>query len=368
MIKSNKVSSRIQKLRRILQEQSIDALLVSHPKQIVYLSKYNGFSDTERDAYIIVTKQNQYLFTNPLYETAVKQQVSDFQIISSSYEHPFKKSLHSLFFKNKVKTVGFDETNLSVKEFQNIQFPKVDYIPVPFSDMRIQKSSEEIDRIQKACDLTDKAFSYIIKHITSGITEKQLATELEFFIKKNNAELSFPTIVAFGENAATPHHHTGETKLKNRDLILIDFGVRLNDYCSDMTRTFFVGKPTNEQRKAYDVVLDSQRKAIDYMNQELRIKNHAKARNVDEVSRKYICTQGYPSIPHSLGHGIGLEVHEAPSLSPHSDYLLTNGMAFSIEPGIYIPNKFGIRIEDLYAIKNNTLIRLTNSVSDLISL
>lgn len=349
--------------KEILSKNRIDALLISSPQNISYLSHYYGFSDNERDAYILATQKNVYLLTNPLYENAI-QSLSAFTPIISNSEHPFKKNLKDILTKEHIQTLGFEDSNLTVAEFQNMQFEKVSYYPVSLSHLRIKKTNVEIAAIQKACDLTDNAFIYIRSApVSSDMTERELARKLELYIRKNGADLSFPTIVAFGKNAATPHHHTGDTKLGKHNLILIDFGVKLNNYCSDMTRTFFISPPTAEQQSAYDTVRTSQKKAIEFIEKQLAEKKEIRAKDVDRVAREYIVSQNYPSIPHSLGHGIGLEVHEAPSLSPLSKDTLTNGMVFSIEPGIYLPHKLGIRIEDLFTIKEDKLIRLTKSPS-----
>ncbi|HSA83841.1 MAG TPA: M24 family metallopeptidase, partial [Patescibacteria group bacterium] len=247
------------------------------------------------------------------------------------------------------------------------------------ASLRITKTPEEIAKIKKACEIGDKAFSYILEQIKPEMTELQIAALLEIFIKTHGAEISFPSIVAFEENAAIPHHKTGNKKLKINNLILIDFGVKYNNYCSDMTRTIFFGKPKNEQKQAYETVLKAQQNAIQYYTREIKRTKNVTASQLDKVAREHIISQGYPSIPHSLGHGIGLQVHEAPRLSPTSKETLAEGMVFSIEPGIYLPALpvrqaggrqvspgFGIRIEDLFAIQNNKLIQLTKSQQKLL--
>jgi Xaa-Pro aminopeptidase len=181
------------------------------------------------------------------------------------------------------------------------------------------------------------------------------------FIKQHHAELSFNTIVAFAENGAYIHHKTGDKKLTANSPILIDFGVRFSNYCSDMSRTFFFGKATNEQKDAYQTVLASQEKAIEFIQKKLDKKEAINLSDVDLIARDYMIKKNYDSLPHALGHGIGLEVHESPRLSPASDDIINEGMVFSIEPGIYRLNKFGIRIEDIFAIEENKLVQLTNS-------
>jgi len=187
------------------------------------------------------------------------------------------------------------------------------------------------------------------------------------------AVVSFPPIVAFGKNSSIPHHQTGDSILgpesssgREGQIILLDFGVKYDDYCSDMTRTVFFGKPSKEQQKIYETVLSAQQKAVDYINKTLKSGKKIWASKVDIAARDYIISKGFPTIPHSLGHGIGLEVHEHPSLSPKSKEDLKSGMVFSIEPGIYIPNLGGVRIEDLFVLENQQLRALTGSSKALI--
>lgn len=150
--------------------------------------------------------------------------------------------------------------------------------------------------------------------------------------------------------------------------VLLDFGIKVDNYCSDMTRTIFYGKASNKQKKIYQTVLEAQTKAADFLNQQIKSKKKVIGKEVDQVARDYIISQGFPAIPHGLGHGIGLEVHEAPRLSPKSDDEITEGMVFSIEPGIYIPGYGGVRIEDLYVVEKSGLRQLTGSSKDIIEL
>jgi len=363
---------KVLKVRHFLQRNHIDAVLISSVPNIIYLTSYSGFSYQERDAYILITKYEQYLFTNPLYFEEVKIVVKDFQIYEINKKNPFTKLFARLIKDNNIQILGIESDDLTLKEYQDLQkVIKTNLKPLSLSSLRIYKTQEEIRSIQKACDIGDKSFSFILHYIKPGITEKDVAFELETFIRKNGGEPAFPTIVAFGSNSAIPHHKTNTTLLQNNDIILIDFGVRINNYCSDMTRTFFMGKPTQEQNIAYNIVLEAQKKAIELLHHKLVYDTQRKyitAASLDKIVREYILSQGYPSIPHSLGHGIGIQVHEPPALSPTSKDKLTDGMVFSIEPGIYLPGRFGIRIEDIFAIQNSELTKLTNSSSSLIQI
>lgn len=358
--------TRIQNIKQNLQKESIDAILVAGIANITYLTGYANFSKEEREAYLLITKDEQYIITDARYSQAVKKQVPHFQLFERGHNNPTDKLFKGL--KNKINVLGIEEDVLTVAEHKLLKkhFKKTKHIDI--KKHRVIKRSEEIKKIEQAAKLGDKAFKYILKKFKPGITEKELAFELEIYIKKSGAEVSFPSIVAFGKNSSVPHHQTGQTILSNQpgQFILLDFGVKIENYCSDMTRTVLFGKPTEEQAKIYETVLEAQQKAIDFTNSLLKKGKILKAIAVDKVARDYIVSRGYPTIPHSLGHGIGLEVHEHPFLSPKSKEVLEQGMIFSIEPGIYLEDLGGVRIEDLYVVEKNNLRGLTSSAKKLL--
>ena len=359
------MENRLKKLRKLFLKHDLDAILVSSVSNIVYLTNYAGFSTHEREAYLLLTKVHNFIFTDGRYTEAVLKHVPHFIVREITSESPFSSLLKKLVAEHSIQNIGFENDDISVKEFTSLKKIHKKLSPLSLRDLRMIKSQDEIQYIKKACEIGDKAFAYIVKQIKRDITEKQLAFELEIFIKKQGADLSFPSIVAFGANAAIPHHQTSDQKLKANNFVLLDFGVRFENYCSDMTRTVFFGKPTGKQKNMYQTVLEAQKQAVNLLNTKYLILNTSrksiKASDVDSAARQYIIDSGFSSIPHSLGHGIGIEVHEAPSLSPRSKHTLKNGMVFSIEPGIYIPGFGGVRIENLFAIQNNKLTQLTNA-------
>lgn len=352
--------------------RKFDAVLISSIPNIIYLTKYSGFSKEEREAFLFVTSTKQYILTDGRYTHAVKKLIPDFQLIEISGKNSLEKIFKNLISKHKIKRLGFEGNNLSFLEHKTFKKYFNNLYHLSLSDLRVIKTPEEISKIEKACKLGDKTFDYILKKIKLGISEKEVANEIEFFIKKNGADLSFPPIVAFGINSAIPHHQTSDKRLATSDkLVLLDFGVKLNNYCSDMTRTVFFGKPTAEQKKMYQTVLAAQKKSVDY----LTTSDVRQASFADKAARDYIVSKGYKTIPHSVGHGIGIEVHEAPHLSPRSKDILKDGMVFSIEPGIYLPNFGGVRIEDLVVLEKSGLPRrkagprlLTHSPKQVIEL
>ena len=353
---------RVKKLKEQIAKENLDAVLVSSVSNIEYLTGYSNFSIMEREAYIFIGKNFGYIITDGRYSEAIRTQVSHLKL----FERGHTKKTADLFKKHKreIKNLGVEEDELTVSEHKELKkhFKNIKHFDV--DSLRSIKTQEEINTIKKACEIGDLAFNFILKKIQSGITEKEIAQELENFIKEKGAIISFPSIVAFGKNSSVPHHQTGDKRLTINDkLILLDFGVKINGYCSDMTRTIFFGQVTLKHKKMCDIVLEAQKKAIQFINSGKNIK----AKDVDKVAREYIKSKGFPDIPHSLGHGIGLEVHEHPSLSPKSKDILKEGMVFSIEPGIYIPDFGGVRIEDLFVLEKGVLRQITNSSKELFS-
>lgn len=229
--------------------------------------------------------------------------------------------------------------------------------------MRGIKTQIEVLRIKKACELGDRTFSHIIKKIKEGVSEKELAHEIVRFIRLNNAHLSFRPIVSFGKNSFEIHHKPTDLRLrKNHGFLMIDMGIKLNGYCSDMTRTVFFGKATKKQKKLYFAVLKAQKRSIDF------VKVNCKAFDIDRVAREYIAKQKFPDIPHSVGHGIGKRVHEGFRISQKSKTIIKNGMVFTIEPGIYIKDFGGVRIEDTFYLNSGKLYQLTKSPKNLVAL
>jgi Xaa-Pro aminopeptidase len=341
--------TRIQKIKKLL-GKNFDALLISSAPNIIYLTDFTGFSENEREAYLLVTKRGNYIFTDGRYFEVVRK-IKAFQLVKISANKSFEQSLKEIIAKEKIKKLAVDEDNIKVIELIRIKrATKICSDDSLIEGLRTIKDETEIDNVKKACKLGDQTFRYILSQIKIGITEKSLAQKIEIFILNHGAQISFRPIVAFGENSSSPHHVSSEKKLRKNEIVLLDFGVKINNYCSDMTRTVFFGKANNEQKKIYRIVSESQTKAIELLK--LSIKNHKLITgfDLDKTARSYIESEDYPSIPHSLGHGIGLDVHEKPSLSSKSKDILTNGMIFSVEPGIYIPGFGGIRIEDLVLV------------------
>jgi len=233
----------------------------------------------------------------------------------------------------------------------------------------MKKGSLEIDSIKKACKITDKTFKYILPYLVEGVTEKQIVKRINKHIRKHSEGIAFRTITAFGENSAQVHHQTPTNrKLKIGDIIMLDFGSRINSLCSDMTRTLFLGKASRKQKDLYNDVLKAQRQAINFLESSIINHKSIKAFDADKIARDYLNSKKYPPMPHSLGHGIGRKVHSGLRLSPKSKSYLKPGMIFSVEPGIYIKDFGGIRIEDTVLLTEKGIETLTKSIKELIEL
>lgn len=373
------MDNRLSHVKNLIVKNNLGAVLVSSISNITYLTGFSNFSKDEREAFLLIVAQPQglthktpgvtgYILTDGRYSEAVRKQVKDFELIEISSELSLEKALKNLAKKYNIKKLGFEGHNISFLEHKKLSkyFNNIYYLSI--SNLRSVKTPDEISKIDKACALGDKTFKYILKKIKAGVSEKEIAFEIEFFIKKQGTDISFPSIVAFGKNSSVPHHVPTNNHLTNNQIVLLDFGVKLNNYCSDMTRTVFFGKATGEQKKMYETVLEAQQKAIELLNTKYKIQNTLKASEVDRIARDYIISKGYKTIPHNLGHGIGLEVHESPRLSPLSKDILKENMVFSIEPGIYIPGFGGIRIEDLVVLEKSGPRLLTSSPKRIIEL
>ena len=342
--------------------------MISSISNIIYLTNYSGFSRDERETYLFITKNQQYVLTDARYSEDVKKLILDFKLIEISSKLSATEALKKLKLKHSIKKLGIEENDLKVNEYKTLKkcFEEMGNFN-GIKTLRVIKSKNEILKIENACQLGDKTFAYILNRIKFGVSEKEIANEIEFFIKKQGDDISFSPIVAFGKNSAVPHHVPTNNQLTNNQIVLLDFGVKLNNYCSDMTRTVFFGSANAEFKKMYETVLHAQSRAIEILNTKYLIPN-TKASVIDNAARDYIVSKGYPSIPHSLGHGIGIDVHEAPHISPNSKDILKQGMVFSIEPGIYLPNFGGVRIEDLVVLEKKGVRLLTHSPKNLIEI
>jgi len=342
-----------------------DAILLTSYYSRLY---YSSFSSSA--GYVLITKENTYLIVDFRYYEMAKNNKQKKYILLKN-KNTIDETLINIINDLKINTLGFEENHLTVTNYEKLKTlfktKKINLKLIKASKTiakdRAIKTDEEITLIKKAQAITDKAFNYILGEIKPGITEKQIEYLLNQFITSNGAKTSFETIAISGKNTSLPHGKSSNKKLKSGEFLLIDYGACYNNYCSDMTRTVALGKPDDEMKKIYEIVLEANKRAINNIHKDQR------ASETDKTARDYISEKGYGKyFGHSLGHGVGLECHEQPTISQKNNDKILNKNIFTIEPGIYIPRKFGVRIEDIVYIDGENVINITNSEKKLIEI
>ena len=313
----------------------------------------------------LITKSGSFYYTDSRYLEAAQRCMKDCRVILVDRQNPYTKRLSEDLERLQVKTLGCEEEQLTVSEFEAYRKAlPVTFVPMQkeIDSLRWVKKDWELERMRRAQAITDLSFSQILERIRPGMTEKQLQAELIYCLYKNGADgLSFDPIVGSGPNTSLPHGVATDRVICEGDFVTMDFGVRLDGYCSDMTRTVAVGYATGEMKTVYDTVLQAQLAGI------AATKAGVKGRDVDAAARQVITDAGYGDcFGHGYGHGIGLLVHESPSCNPSGDTVMEENMVSSAEPGIYLPGKFGVRIEDVVVFRLDGCENLTKSPKELI--
>ena len=330
------IKKRIKAIRHQLNKKKIDCLIVTRPANVTYTTGFSG-----DDSWAVITARELYLLTDSRYTEQAQNLRPHCRIIERA--GPMAEETTKLLKKLKsVQTAGVENsTSLAVfgalKKNVKTSFKTVANI---VEKLRTSKDTGEIAAIRTAARIAAQALKRTLRYIKPGITENELAGMLDFQIRKLGAVNSFDTIAAFGPNASRPHHQPGSRKLKKNDTILIDFGAKYKDYCCDLTRCFAVGRPGAFYKKVHNAVQAAQTAALQM------VKDGVEIGEVDAAARKVIAGYDLPVYGHGTGHGLGLEVHELPIVSADSEGKLQAGMVFTIEPGVYIPGKLGVRIED----------------------
>jgi len=315
-----------------------------------------GFSSTF--GVVVLSANGNFFITDKRYFEAAEKTIKNFTLIDFD-----KNVLLKLLKEQNIKIIFTVLELLTADKY--IEFTKngllVEDNSLEIYERIAIKDKEALKNIRTACKIAEKSYSLLLKVVKEGISEQQLAEMLESLMRELGAEdKSFDTIVAFGKNTAVPHHETGSTKLKENEPVLIDFGCRYKGYCSDMTRSFYFGKPTINYMNAYNTVLNSHIKAKEFITE------GKEAGSADKLARDILNLHGYGgNFTHSLGHGVGLDIHEYPYLRKDSKAVFKEGMVFTIEPGVYFKGKFGIRIENTYAIINGKAKSFMNYTKDL---
>ena len=348
------MEKRIANLREYMKKKNIDAMLISSFAIIYY---YSNFSS--EDGLLLITNDDCYLFTDSRYTVQAKQEcpLYNINIIYRSYSDSIKEIIDI----KQIKKIGFEE-DLPYYRYNafNNKF-NVEMISFNIEFLKEIKDSVEIDRIKKACAIADKCYKHILKFVKVGMKEIEVRNEmLRYMLELGATKESFDIIVASGKRGAMPHGVASNKRIKNGDFVTLDFGCIKDFYCSDITRTFVVGKPSKEMLEIYNVVLEAQLRGVE------SVKPGIKASEVDAVCRDYIEEMGYGDyFTHSTGHGLGILVHDSLAISPRSETILKEGMVFTVEPGIYIEGLGGIRIEDDVVVTKDGCEILTKSSKKL---
>ena len=342
---------------KILSATGAEALFTTAEHLKRYLS---GF--LTEGGFVLVDERGTTLYTDRRYLEAARAKLKDVRV----QELTKKTTAFEVLSAYQKVAIPFSETPL--KEFENLKKCGATFVDADaaFTAAMVVKTEEELGYIQKASKIAERAYEKLLPQIKEGQTEREVAALLDYLMKRLGADgNSFDTIVAFGAHAAVPHHATGDTPLKFGDEILIDFGCKVEGYCSDMTRTVLFGDDGRHEpfKKAYAAVLTAHEKVL----KELRA--GMTAGQADAIAREYLVSQGYGDyFTHSLGHGIGLKIHEPPTLTIGKETVLQDGMVFSDEPGVYIEGELGIRIEDTVTLKDGKAVSLMTTKKDLMIL
>ncbi len=354
------MTSRLLKLRSELKARSLDAILITHRPHVRYLCGFSGSSGV-----LLVTARKAYAYTDFRYQDQIAQELSaDVKAVITS--SPYERIVADKIIEGGMK-VGFQDSYVTVaaldgikKAFKKVKLEKTGSL---LGDLVMIKTPEEIANIKKAADMAAKVYREILKIARPGVRENEIAMEISYLGRKFGSEGdAFDIIVASGPRGAMPHGRASTKKIKKGELVTLDFGCIYNGFNSDMTRTFAVGAPNNEARTIYDVVLRAEQMGVRAARAGIT------AKNLDDVCRDEIIAAGYgPEFGHSTGHGLGIEVHEMPTVSMRGEkQVLKPGMVVTIEPGIYLPGRCGVRIEDDVAITDKGCTVLTSSPRDLI--
>jgi len=353
---------RLQKLRTSIAEKELDALLLSQPDNLRYLSGFTGSS-----GWLLISEKKTILAIDFRYVEQAKEESPDFEIIQA--KRKLSDWLPDLASDLSWHKLGFEANCISYNTHQKLsealKTTQIDLALVPTTDiveqLRSIKEPEELEFITKAAALIDIAWEQAKTIVRPGTTEKEVAWEIEKFLRQEGSEgIPFEIIVASGTNSALPHARTTEKIMHSGEPVLIDMGARINGYCSDLSRTLLLGETDKILREIYNIVLKAQITAIE------GIESGMNASQADQLARSVIEEAGYgDAFGHSLGHGVGLAVHELPTLGPSSSDSLTDGMVFTIEPGIYLPGQGGVRIEDMVVLENGKARVLTKAKKGL---
>lgn len=353
----------IEKLQKLMQQSDIaDCALITSDINRRYFTGMKSSAGT-----LLVLKNAAYLIIDFRYIEKARAVAQGCEVILQKELH---EQINAIFEAENVTACAVESDCMTIAQFGSLKeklsctLLSDGRLSRAINRLRAVKTSEEIDKIKRAQKIAEAGFEHILNYIKVGRTEKEIQLELDYFMLKNGAEaLSFDTIALTGSSTSMPHGVPSERKVQSGDFVLLDFGAVYDGYHSDMTRTVAVGQPSDKMREVYDIVLAAQKNAL------AKIKAGMTGSACDSLARTLIKLKGYgENFGHSLGHGVGLEIHEAPTASHKSTDILESGMVVTVEPGIYIAGEFGVRIEDFVVIGENGCENLTNAPKELIVL
>lgn len=352
----------LEKYKSLLTQNEVDALLLTSEVNRFYAAEYNI-----SEGVAIICKDKCYYFTDSRYIEVAENNLPNFTVLMVDGTHTYVNRINDAISENQVKKVGFEENYLTYGEFMRYS-KALDVELIPYqkaiSSFREVKEPWELELMRKAQEITDQTFADMCKIIAPGMTEKELAAELIYRLSRNGADgPAFKPIVITGAKTSMPHGVPGDNVVAAGDFVTLDFGAAYRGYCSDMTRTVAVGYATDEMKQVYNTVLEAQAAGL------AATKAGVPGKEIDGAARKVITDAGYGSyFGHSYGHSLGIEIHEAPNASPFSTIPMPENAVCSAEPGIYLPGRFGVRIEDAVIITKDGYENLTHSPKNLIIL
>ncbi|MCX6344269.1 MAG: aminopeptidase P family protein [Armatimonadetes bacterium] len=354
---------RLSKLRNIMVEKGLGALLVTDLANVFYLSGFTGST-----AALVVTADDAFIMVDSRYAIQAREECKDVTVKDFAIKTAAAAAAE-LINELRPKSIGYEARNLTMAAYKEVH-KIINYAITRRSTdgivekLRMVKDSHEIGLIRKACEITDAAFASILKVIKPGMSEKEVALELEYTLQKmGSMGLAFGSIVATGAHSAWPHAQPGDAILETGHNLKMDFGARYGKYCADITRTVCLGKPSEKLKEVYGVVHEAQARAIE------AIKPGKLGKEVDAVGRRFIASKGYgKNFGHGLGHCLGIVVHDGLGFSTTSKTVLEPGMALTVEPGIYIEGWGGVRIEDDVLVTETGVEVITKAPKNLISL
>ena len=360
------LEKRLDDLTRLIQGKNMDGLVIGASGDLAYLTGLSPLSD-ERFKGLVVLKDKSFFYICPelYYEETLELLGEDVDIFvwgdGEGFLKAIEKANKAYHLENMLLGVNDAIRAVDMLQIQDVIDVKFTVGSPILEEIRIIKDEQEIGYLKKAAEIADKTATEILNHIRPGISEKDIKDKIEELLMEFGGEgLAFETIVASGPNSSRPHYNDDKRIIQEQDVMVLDFGCKYKGYCSDISRTVFVGEPTSEQRKVYEIVLKANTEA------EKAAREGVTAHEVDKKARDIIKEAGYGQyFINRTGHGIGMDVHEGPYIREGNDLKLRNGMAFSIEPGIYIPDKFGMRVEDIVVIENGVGVPINKASKEM---